>query len=238
LSVSTASTGQRVDDVLEEGGGRGAGLVDLNPDDGLAAEVVDGRELEVMPGVTECRQVFQIDVDQLARATLFVPPTMRSRGTGELTKPVLLEHALDRAVTDVEQMCNPHRTIPTRAQRENLSRDCCREFRRGAVRPPTDRLQRGEIARLVPCPPAAEYLASDLKLRAQCREWNALLMQRHELGSEHGIMSHPTHASPPATHLMGETYVLGSHRYAVGSSLVHRLCSRFRTGDRGLGTED
>ena len=112
---------QRLDDVLEEVGGRSAGLVGLNPDDGLAAEVVNGRELEVMPGVAKRRQVFPIDVEQLAWSTLFVPPTMGSRGTGELIEPVLHEHALDRAVTEVEQMRNPYRTIPTRAKRENPS---------------------------------------------------------------------------------------------------------------------
>ena len=59
---------QRGDDVLEEGGRRGAGLVRLNRDDGLAAEVIDGRKFEVMPGISQRRQVFEVDVEQLARS--------------------------------------------------------------------------------------------------------------------------------------------------------------------------
>ena len=63
---------QRGDHVLQEGGGRGAGLVRLNPDDCLAAKVIDRRELEVVPSVTERRQILEIDVEQLARPALFV----------------------------------------------------------------------------------------------------------------------------------------------------------------------
>ena len=50
---------QRRDDVLQEGRGRDTGLVRLNPDDCLPAEVIYGRELEVMPALRRAGRYFR-----------------------------------------------------------------------------------------------------------------------------------------------------------------------------------
>ena len=81
---------QRRHQVLQEDGRRGAGLVGLNPDNRLSAEVIDGRELEVMP-----------------------------RGTREPIQPMVLEDALHGAVARLQHVGNAHRTRALRAQGEN-----------------------------------------------------------------------------------------------------------------------
>ena len=55
-------------DFFEKARGRETRRVRPNRDHGFAAEIVDSRELEVVPRVTERRQVLQIDVHQLAGA--------------------------------------------------------------------------------------------------------------------------------------------------------------------------
>ena len=50
--------------------------------DRFAAKVVDGRELEVVPSVTESRQVLEIDVEELTGPALFVPPAVGRAGRG------------------------------------------------------------------------------------------------------------------------------------------------------------
>ena len=57
--------------------------------------------------------------------------------------------------------------------------------------------QTGEVTRLVASPPAAQHLTSDIELSTQRRQWHALLVQSHQLGSKHRVIRHTTHASPP-----------------------------------------
>jgi hypothetical protein len=71
-------------DLLQERRGGGTGRFGRDPDDGFPAEVVDRRELEVMRGVPQGRQVFEVDVNQLARPLFFVPPRLRPRRPRQL----------------------------------------------------------------------------------------------------------------------------------------------------------
>ena len=58
-------------DVLQKARGGGAGLLGRDPDHGFATEVIDGRKFEVISGISERRQILQVDVEQFARAAVF-----------------------------------------------------------------------------------------------------------------------------------------------------------------------
>jgi hypothetical protein len=185
------------DDVFQEGGRGRARLVGVNRDDGLPAKVIDGRKLEVMPRVTERRQVFQIEMEQLAGSLLFVSARLGPRGPWQLIRTVALEDALNRTVPNAQDVRDPDGTqaLPAQPQDVTLHRPgyaAGRSVRTTAV------WQEGrEVPGLVTRPPAAEHLARNAEVRTQDRQGNALLMHRHQLGSKYGVISHTTHASPP-----------------------------------------
>jgi hypothetical protein len=64
-----------------------ARLVQADPDDGLAAEIIDGGKFEVIPGISQRRQKLDIDVYELAGALLFVPLRSRLRRPRLATDP-------------------------------------------------------------------------------------------------------------------------------------------------------
>ena len=75
------------DHVFEKGGRRGASLVRPDRHDGFSAEIVDGRELKVMPGVPQRRQVFEVEVEQLARPLFFIATRGRPCRSRQLIRP-------------------------------------------------------------------------------------------------------------------------------------------------------
>src|SRR5918993_858781 len=60
------------DDMFEKRGGREARRIGADRDDGFAAKVIDGRKFEVITGISERRQIFEIDMDEFARSMFFV----------------------------------------------------------------------------------------------------------------------------------------------------------------------
>src|SRR5688572_32387980 len=73
-------------DVLQEGRGGSAGLVGLNRDDRFAAEIIDSREFEVIPSISERRQVFEVEMQQLTRPLFLVAFRLGARRTRQLVE--------------------------------------------------------------------------------------------------------------------------------------------------------
>jgi hypothetical protein len=61
----------------------------------------------------------------------------------------------------------------------------------------TARVQTGEILGLIAHPPATEDFTRDVKIATERRQGNALLVERHQFGSKHWVISHSPHAVPP-----------------------------------------
>ena len=59
---------QGPEDVLEKTGGRNRRLVRVNGDDRFATEVIDRGKFEVIPGISQGREVLQVDVQEFAGA--------------------------------------------------------------------------------------------------------------------------------------------------------------------------
>src|SRR5688500_11983991 len=105
-----------------------------------------------------------------------------------------LEDALDRTMTDAELVRETSGAKTLRPELENARFDATSEPRRRPMGPPAVRAQGGEIPGLVPFPPPAEHFARYLEVSTQGSQRDALLMQRHQLGSKHRVIGHSAHA--------------------------------------------
>ena len=74
--------GQRRGNVLEKGRRGQARGVSLNRHNGLATEIIDGGKFEVIAGISERRQILQVDVNQLAGPLFFVATWLGRAGRG------------------------------------------------------------------------------------------------------------------------------------------------------------
>ena len=74
----------------------------MNRDNGFAGEIVDCGKFEVMPGIAQGRQVFEVEMQQLARSLFFVSPRLRAGRPRQLTHPLPDQPALDGAVSDAQ----------------------------------------------------------------------------------------------------------------------------------------
>jgi hypothetical protein len=70
--------GQRGGDVLQERRGGGTRGFGRNPHDCFPAEVIDRSKLEIMAGIAEGRQEFEVDVHELSGAAFFIALGRRS----------------------------------------------------------------------------------------------------------------------------------------------------------------
>lgn len=61
---------QGVQDVLEKAGGGDTGLVGVNSDHRFTTEVIDGGKFEIIPGISQGWQVFQVEVQELTGSML------------------------------------------------------------------------------------------------------------------------------------------------------------------------
>ena len=189
--------GQGGEDVLEKRRGGRARLIGMDGNHGFTAEIVDGRKFEVVPGISQGRQVFEIQMQELAGPLLFVATRRRPRRSRELTHTVVRQHALHRAVSDVELNGDAVRAQSSLSQLENAARDRARQLGWRTMRSPTLPVQAGQVGGSVAFPPAAEYFAGNPEVGAQRSQRNSLLMEGHQLGSKHRVISHSTHALAP-----------------------------------------
>ena len=103
---------ERSRDLLEERGRRRTGLLGPNRDHGLAAEVVDGGEHEVMPRIAQRRQLLQVEMEQLAGPMLFVAPRRGPRRSRQLIDAASRLDALHRAPAEAHGVRDAGRTQP------------------------------------------------------------------------------------------------------------------------------
>ena len=214
--------GQRGGDVLQERRSGGTGGFGRDRHDCFPAEVIDGGKLEVMPGIAEGRQEFEIDVHELPGPALFKALRFDPRGPRQLIHAMGLELALDRALAHRQRRARsaPHsvagRATPesARASVATAPSATCGVGGCGAAGP-RDR-------RPGSAPPARQHLAGDAELRGEGPERHALLVHRHQLGSNTGSWATPRMRRLRATHLTDVTSVLVQHTYQL-SAISYQL---------------
>src|SRR5436190_10508704 len=89
-------------DLFEKRRGRETRGIRADRDDGFAAKVIDGGKFEVISGISERRQIFEIDMDELARSLFFVPARRRAWRPRQLALTMPLQHPLHGAMADVQ----------------------------------------------------------------------------------------------------------------------------------------
>ena len=85
-----------------EGRGGRAGLLRLNRHHGLAAEIVDGGELEVIPRIAQRGQILQVDVQQLTWPLFLVPLRRRTARARQPVDAVVFKQSLHCPVAELE----------------------------------------------------------------------------------------------------------------------------------------
>jgi hypothetical protein len=75
---------QAAHDLLEEARGGDTHLLGGDRDDRLTTKVINGRKFVVVPGISQRRQQLDVDMQQLARPTLFIAATGRSTASTRL----------------------------------------------------------------------------------------------------------------------------------------------------------
>ena len=73
---------KRRHDLFEKRRGRDTRGLGADRDDRFAAKVIDGGKFEVISGISERRQIFEINVDELARSLFFVRRGVARGGRG------------------------------------------------------------------------------------------------------------------------------------------------------------
>jgi len=104
-------------DGLQERRGGGATLVRRHGHHGLAAEIVDRGKFIVVPGISQRRQEFDIQMQQLAGPTLLIPFRRPAAGPREPRFAVSQQHTMDRLRTDRDERRDPRRSEPRRRRR-------------------------------------------------------------------------------------------------------------------------
>ena len=110
---------QCAQDVLEKAGGGGTRLLGVNGDHRFPTEVIDGGKFKVIPGVSQGRQVFQVDVQELARSLFFVATGCGSRRPCQTIQTVPKKDALNRAMTEAQLIGDAARAQPPLTQLTN-----------------------------------------------------------------------------------------------------------------------
>ena len=100
-------------------------------------------------------------------------------------------------MADVQRQRNANRAEPTRPELENTSLHLTWHTGGRGMRSTTARLETGEILTLIARPPATEDIARDVEIMAERRQWDALLVERHQFGSKHWVISYASHVVPP-----------------------------------------
>jgi hypothetical protein len=127
---------QRRRDAFEERRGGDTGLIRGDPDHGFTTEVIDGGKFKVITGISERRQIFEVDMKQFAGTLFFVPPGFRPRGSGQLIDAVRLQQALHGAISEAQLPRDPYRAAALSPQPQDAADYRRRRLRRRPVEPP------------------------------------------------------------------------------------------------------
>src|SRR5215475_4977628 len=190
------TVGQPVDDLLEERRGSGAGLLRRYRHDGLPAEIVHGRKFVVIPGVSEGRQEFDIEVQQLAGPALLVAFRRTPAGPRQVGLPVPGQDAMHALRADTDQHRDARRPEPTRAQAQNPTHRPWRDGPR-AVGAPRVGYQRVQATRLHALPPSRQHLTRNTEFSTQVTQRLALHMQTNQKRTNFRAVDHASWHEPP-----------------------------------------
>jgi len=155
-----------------------------------------------MAGITQGRQVFEIDVDELTRPLFFEALGLHPRRSRQLIDPLRFQYALDGALPEPQCVANPGRTLSPSAQGQDARFEPTTNLRGRRPRPATARAETGEIVGLVARPPTRQHCSGDPEVGAQRGQSHALLVHCHQLGSKHWVVGHTTHTSPPCDRIL------------------------------------